>query len=70
MLIPLLVTSREYLSNGNILGGWGENAYITEYKKPGAQLVYEASFASERFANYRAYKMDFIAQPTSKPVCN
>ena len=49
----------QYLSNGNILAGWGENAYITEYSKPGAELVYEAQFASPRFANYRAYKMHF-----------
>ena len=30
--------------------------------------MYEASFASERFANYRAYKMEFVAQPISDPI--
>lgn len=58
----------EYLPNGGVIGGWGENAYFTEYSKPGGAMVYEASFASKRFANYRAYKMDFVAQPTSLPV--
>ena len=58
----------QYLPNGGILGGWGENAYMTEYAKPGGEVVYEASFATKRFANYRAYKMDFVAQPISKPV--
>lgn len=58
----------QYVSNGNILAGWGENAYMTEYSKPGAELVYEAQFASSRFANYRAYKMHFEGRPRSKPV--
>lgn len=58
----------EYLSNGGILCGWGENAYMTEYSRPGGEIVYEAAFASRRFANYRAYKMDFVGQPKSKPV--
>ena len=58
----------QYLPNGNILGGWGENAYVTEYSKPGGKVVYEASFATTRFANYRTYKMDFVALPTSTPV--
>lgn len=57
----------QYLPNGNILGGWGENAYVTEYSKPGGKIVYEASFASTRFANYRAYKMEFTAHPNSIP---
>lgn len=30
-------------------------------------MVYEAQFASKRFANYRTYKMDFIATPKTTP---
>lgn len=57
----------EYLPNGNVLGGWGENAYISEYSKPGGELVYEASFLSHRFANYRTYKGEFVGRPNTKP---
>lgn len=58
----------EYLSNGGVLGGWGENAYMSEYINPGGEKVYEASFASKRFANYRAYKMEFVGNPKTKPI--
>lgn len=57
----------EYLPNGNVFGGWGENAYFSEYSKPGGELVYEASFLSHRFANYRTYKGEFVARPQTKP---
>lgn len=58
----------QYLPTGQVFGGWGENALVTEYSKPGGELVYEASFASKRFANYRAYKMEFVGQPKTRPT--
>lgn len=57
----------EYLPNGNVFGGWGENAYFSEYSKPGGEIVYEASFLSHRFANYRTYKGDFVGRPETRP---
>lgn len=58
----------EYLPNGAVFGGWGENAYMTEYINPGGEKTYEASFATRRFANYRAYKADFVGKPNTKPT--
>lgn len=58
----------EYLPNGGILGGWGENGFLSEYTGPSGEKVYEASFATKRFANYRAYKAPFVGQPATRPV--
>ena len=57
----------QFLPNGGVFGGWGENAYMTEYVNRGGEKLYEASFASRRFTNYRAYKMEFVGQPLTKP---
>lgn len=59
--------SIQFLPNGGVFGGWGENGVMTEYINRGGQKLYEASFASRRFTNYRAYKMEFVGKPTTKP---
>lgn len=58
----------QFLPNGGVLGGWGENGRVTEYVNRGGEMVYDASFASKRFSNYRAYKMEFVGQPRTKPI--
>jgi hypothetical protein len=58
----------QFLPNGGVFSGWGENGFMSEYVNRGGEKLYEASFASRRFANYRAYKMEFVAQPTTKPI--
>ena len=58
--------SMQLLPSGNYLGGWGDNAYITEHT-PASGLVYEAALESDRFANYRAYKFNFTSRPTDWP---
>lgn len=57
----------DFLPNGGVFGGWGENGYMTEYVNRGGEKLYEASFASRRFSNYRAYKSEFVSQPLTKP---
>ncbi|KAF7195249.1 hypothetical protein HII31_03455 [Pseudocercospora fuligena] len=57
----------QYLPNGNVLGAWGDNAYITEHL-PSGKVVYETSFLSTRFLNYRAYKLPWIGRPSDTPV--
>lgn len=59
--------SMQVLNNGNILGGWGDEAYITEHTADG-ELVFEAAWVSDRFVNYRAYKFNFTAHPTDWPA--
>ena len=57
----------QHLANGNLLGAWSENGYISEHT-PDNQVVFEASFASQRFVSYRAYKYNFIGQPLEPPI--
>ena len=57
----------QHLPNGNTIGAWSENAYVSEHT-PDGQLVLEAKFASQRFVTYRAYKFDFTGRPTEPPI--
>ncbi|KAJ5601401.1 hypothetical protein N7510_010935 [Penicillium lagena] len=56
----------QYLDNGNIFVGWGDEGYHTEFAPNGDKLV-EARFASSRFSTYRAYKSTFVGRPTEPP---
>lgn len=57
----------QFLPNGGVFCGWGENGRMAEYVNRGGPILYEASFASRRFTNYRAYKMEFVGKPATKP---
>ena len=54
------------LPNGNMFVCWSENSYMSEHT-PEGELIMEAQMASHRLVSYRAYKMDFNAQP-SEPI--
>lgn len=51
------------LPNGHTIGGWSDNAYISEHDSDG-RLLLEAQFVSDRFVTYRAYKSNFTGNPS------
>ncbi|KAK5714201.1 hypothetical protein LTR15_011109 [Elasticomyces elasticus] len=53
----------QILPNGNTLTCWGARSYTSEHSVEG-RLVAEASFASDRFSNYRTYKAAWKASPS------
>ena len=57
----------QLLPNGNAVGGWSDNGYVSEHG-PDGRLLFEARFASERLVNYRAYKYNFTGHPTEPPA--
>ena len=56
----------QLLPNSNVLAGWSESAYMSEYTASG-KLILEAAFTSNRFNTYRTYKFNFTGRPTTKP---
>lgn len=58
----------QILPNGNVLIGWGNNGYVSEYLADGTP-VYFANFGSYLEGNsYRVYKANFTGSPLSSPV--
>jgi hypothetical protein len=55
------------LPNGNVLVGWSEFGYMSEFTHDG-RLLMEARFVSERFSTYRAYKFPWRSRPSYPPV--
>ncbi|MCJ1367546.1 hypothetical protein MMC16_006680 [Acarospora aff. strigata] len=55
------------LPNGNVFLGWGSNASISEHT-PDDNPVLFATFASEETMNYRAFKLNWTAAPTTPPA--
>ncbi|KAJ5617577.1 hypothetical protein N7537_002691 [Penicillium hordei] len=55
------------LSNTNVLVSWSYYGYMSEFTHDG-QLLMDASFASERFSTYRAYKFPWRSRPVYAPT--
>lgn len=55
------------LDNGNSVVGWSENGVVSEHD-PSGELVLQASFASQRFVTYRAYKFQWTGAPSEPPA--
>lgn len=55
------------LPNGNVLASWSMNGYMSEFAHDG-KLLMDASFASDRFSTYRAYKFPWWSQPSDPPT--
>jgi outer membrane protein assembly factor BamB len=52
-------------SNGNVVIGWGEDPYFSEYTADG-ELVLDADFGTGE--SYRTYRLPWHAQPSTKPA--
>lgn len=57
----------QILPSGNVVVGWSDNSYMTEFTEDG-MIVAEASFASHRFVSYRGYKYAWVGNPGDPPV--
>ncbi|KAJ5309089.1 hypothetical protein N7508_004468 [Penicillium antarcticum] len=55
------------LPNGNVLASWSYYGYMSEFTHDG-QLLMDASFVSERFSTYRAYKYLWTSRPPYPPT--
>lgn len=55
------------LPSGNVFVCWSADGYISEFSHDGG-LIMEATFASDRFNTYRAYKFPWSSQPTDPPT--
>jgi hypothetical protein len=55
------------LPNGNVLVSWSYYGYMSEFTHDG-HLLMDASFASERFSTYRAYKYPWTGRPSYPPT--
>lgn len=56
----------QLLANKNMFVCWSQGGYISEFS-PEGQVLMSASFTSDRYSNYRAYKSEFIGRPTTPP---
>jgi hypothetical protein len=54
------------LPNNNLLVSWSMNGYMSEFTHDG-KLLMDASFASDRFSTYRAYKFPWSSRSPSYP---
>ncbi|KAK4864246.1 hypothetical protein LT330_010039 [Penicillium expansum] len=57
----------QILQNTNVLVSWSYYGYMSEFTHDG-QLLMDASFASERFSTYRAYKFPWRSRPAHAPT--
>jgi hypothetical protein len=55
----------QFLSNGNVVVGWGTEPYITEFG-PLGDVVFDATFEGGAW-NYRAYRNSWHAKPAHPP---
>ncbi len=56
----------QLLPGGDLLVGWGQQPYFTEFNSAG-QEVFDARFTSNT-SSYRAYKFAWTGQPTTPPA--
>ena len=59
----------QFLPNGHVFVGWGQNAYFTEYSAAGRVLL-DGSFggAAPNIDSYRAFRFPWVGTPTTKPA--
>lgn len=57
----------QVLPNGNIVMGWGNNAYVSEHDKDGNLLLW-GYIAKSGVMNYRAQKFEWEGNPTDSPA--
>lgn len=59
--------SMQTLPNDNVFVCWSWRGYISEFSHDG-DLLMEATFTSDRFDTYRAYKFPWSSQPAGPPT--
>jgi hypothetical protein len=59
----------QFLPNGHVFVGWGQNAYFTEYSAAG-RVLFDASFgdAAPNIDSYRVFRFAWVGTPRTKPA--
>jgi hypothetical protein len=57
----------QVLPDGNVFTSWSKNGYQSEFTASG-NCVLDASFTSDRFNSYRAFKHNFTGNPVESPI--
>jgi Arylsulfotransferase (ASST) len=57
----------QILPNTNVVVGWGDRGYLSEFAPDGRRIL-DAEYMSSRFGNYRAYKFSFTGSPMEPPA--
>jgi len=55
----------QVLPNGNVIVGWGQVPFVSEYT-PSGKLIFDAAFPSPDMS-YRAYVQPWVGKPLSPP---
>lgn len=59
----------QQLENGNIVMGWGNDAFWTEYAGPDHEIVFYGALGWRNVMNYRVHKFDnWVGLPLTKPA--
>jgi hypothetical protein len=56
----------QVLPDTNVVVGWADRGYLSEFTADGRRLL-DAAYTSSRFGNYRAYKFNFTGSPIEPP---
>ena len=57
----------QFLPDGHLFVGWGENPYYTEYDADGNVLL-DAHFGNKDVDSYRAYRLPWTGRPRDRPA--
>jgi hypothetical protein len=57
----------QFLPNGHVLVGWGEQPYVTEFDRAGT-VLFDMRFGSEGADSYRAYRSEWTGHPAEDPA--
>jgi hypothetical protein len=65
-LVSQFMGNAQVLGNGNVLVGWGNEPYVTEFG-PDGSIVFDAKLPDEG-QNYRAFRFPWVGNPTTRPA--
>jgi hypothetical protein len=65
-LVTQFMGNAQLLPNGNVVVGWGNEPYVTEFDEAGA-IVFDAKLP-QGGQNYRAFRFDWTGHPPIDPV--
>ena len=56
----------QFLPNGHVLVGWGQQPYVTEFDR-GGEAVFDLRFGGKGADSYRAYRAEWTGAPGRRP---
>jgi hypothetical protein len=65
-LVSQFMGNAQVLGNGNVLVGWGNEPYVTEFG-PGGAILFDAKLPDDG-QNYRAFRFPWVGIPGTRPA--